>query len=115
MLTRAHRMTRGQDFVETIRRGRRAGTPTVVLHLLPGEPGAVTVPRVGFVVNKAVGNAVTRNQVKRRLRHASRSRLGVLPDGARLVVRALPSAASSSSDTLCRDLDGALQRLQSLR
>ncbi len=75
----------------------------------------MTEPRVGFVVNKAVGNAVTRNQVKRRLRHASRSRLEMLPGGARLVVRALPPAATGSSETLGRDLDGALQRLQSRR
>jgi ribonuclease P protein component len=36
----------------------------------PGEPG---VPRVGLVVSKGTGNAVTRNRVKRRLRHGLRA------------------------------------------
>ena len=35
------------------------GTPSI----------ATTTARVGFVVSKAVGTAVTRNRVKRRLRH----------------------------------------------
>lgn len=36
----------------------------------PGGPG---VPRVGLVVSKSTGNAVTRNRIKRRLRHALRA------------------------------------------
>lgn len=35
----------------------------------PGRPGP---PRLGLVVSKRSGNAVTRNRVKRRLRHAVR-------------------------------------------
>jgi ribonuclease P protein component len=63
-------------------------------------------PRVGFVVSKAVGNAVVRNRVKRRLRHLLRERVAALPDGCLVVVRANPGAADS--DDLARDLDRAL-------
>jgi ribonuclease P protein component len=35
-----------------------------------GEPG---VSRVGLVVSKSTGNAVTRNRIKRRLRHSLRA------------------------------------------
>ena len=38
-------------------------------------------------------------------------RLGLLPAGSLLVVRALPPAAEADSATLGRDLDGALDRL----
>ena len=119
MLDRAHRLTSGRGFATAIRRGRRAGTPTVVLHLSapkglaqdpvqhPHQP-----PRVGLVVGRTVGNAVTRNQVKRRLRHLARERLSSLPGGAVLVLRALPPAATASSVALGRDLDEALGRLQ---
>jgi ribonuclease P protein component len=49
--------------------------------------------------------------VKRRLRHVVRDRLAELPNGARLVVRALPPAAAATSAELAGDLDSALSRL----
>ena len=120
MLARSNRLTSGRTFVATIRRGRRAGRSTVVVHLaVPADPASAPVtcgtgpegPRVGLVVGKAVGNAVTRNQVKRRLRHVARGRVDALPGGSVLVVRALPPAAVASSAELGRDFDAALDRL----
>lgn len=69
------------------------------------------MPRVGFVVSKSVGNAVVRHRVARRLRHLVRDRLGALPEGADLVVRALPPSASATSGELGNDLDASLRRL----
>jgi ribonuclease P protein component len=68
-------------------------------------------PRVGFVVGKAVGNAVHRNRVRRRLRHLARERLASLPGSAVLVVRALPAAADTTYGGLAEDFDAALRRL----
>lgn len=85
-----------------------------MVHLLPwgGPDGVRPEPaRVGFVVNKAVGNAVLRNRVHRRLRAVLAQRLPELPDGSLIVVRALPSSASASYDELVADVDGALKRL----
>lgn len=65
--------------------------------------------RAGFVVNKAVGGAVVRNRVKRRLRHLVAPRLSSLPDGALVVVRALPAAATASFAELDQDLDRCLR------
>jgi len=51
--------------------------------------------RVGFVVSRAVGGAVVRNRVKRRLRALSRPL--VMADATQryhVVVRALPAAAT---------------------
>lgn len=64
--------------------------------------------RAGFVVSKAVGNAVVRNKVRRRLRHLVRPLLGDLPEGSMLVVRALPPAAGASFAILGADLQAAL-------
>ena len=111
MLARAQRLTSGRGFADTIRRGRRAGTSTVVLHLSTDSKAEGAPPRVGLVVGKAVGNAVARNQVKRRLRHVARERLTSVPDGTVLVVRALPPAAAGSSAVLAKDFEAALRRL----
>jgi ribonuclease P protein component len=62
------------------------------------------------VVSRAVGGAVVRNKVKRRLRNLVRARIDGLPVGAMLVVRALPAAAERSYTDLGADLDGALAR-----
>jgi ribonuclease P protein component len=111
MLDRSHRLTSGRTFATTIRRGRRAGRSTVVLHLAAPSSADTAEPRIGLVVGRTVGNAVTRNQVKRRLRHISRERIESLPDGSVLVVRALPDAAGATSSALGHDFDEALARL----
>ncbi len=63
------------------------------------------------MVSKAVGNAVIRNRVKRRLRHLCREQLSELPGSGALVVRALPAAATASSAELRADLVRCLQRV----
>ncbi|MER5947462.1 ribonuclease P protein component [Streptomyces sp. cg28] len=117
MLPTEHRLRRREEFATAVRRGRRAGRPLLVVHLRSGStdphvPGESVPPsRAGFVVSKAVGGAVVRNTVKRRLRHLMRDRVAQLPPGSLVVVRALPGAGDASHAQLARDLDAALQRL----
>ncbi len=54
--------------------------------------------QVGFVVGKNVGNAVTRNRVRRRLRHLAAAELPRTTDPVRVVVRALPRAATAPDE-----------------
>ncbi|SCG79278.1 ribonuclease P protein component [Micromonospora echinaurantiaca] len=133
MLAAAQRLRRSTDFAAAVRGGRRAGRGAVVVHLtLPtgAEPEARTSPkpardvgaeqtsaptRAGFVVSKAVGPAVVRNRVRRRLRHLVRERLADLPPGSTLVVRALPAAADASYPRLGADLDAAIAAARSPR
>jgi ribonuclease P protein component len=76
----------------------------------PSSDLVAAAPRVGFVVSRAIGGAVGRNAVRRRLRHLMRDRLDILPDGSTVVVRALPSAATASAAELGAGLDAALAR-----
>jgi ribonuclease P protein component len=104
-------MHRRGDFETAVRQGRRGAARRLVVHLA-GRPGPDVPPRpaaVGFVVSRAVGGAIERNRVKRRLRALMAAHLAELPDGALVVVRALPAAAGSRSAELGGDLSDALR------
>lgn len=105
-----YRMRRREQFTTAVRRGRRAGRATLVIHLFRGGT-AGEPPRIGFVVSRAVGNSVVRNRVQRRLRHLMRDRLDRLPYGSLVVVRAQRKAAEAGFDDLGTDADRALSRL----
>jgi ribonuclease P protein component len=141
VLAATQRLRRSSDFAAAVRAGRRAGRGAVVVHLDLGQDAApaarpetapiepalsgpawiagaepASVPaRVGFVVSKAVGGAVARNAVRRRLRHLVRERSATLPSGAALVVRALPGAAELPYARLGADLDAAIAAARSPR
>jgi ribonuclease P protein component len=105
-------MRRRADFV-AVARGSRAGRALVSGQLLVRPDSEAAPPLVGFIVSRAVGSAVVRNKVKRRLRHLVRGYLGSLPGGSLLVVRAAPRAAMACQADLAADLDlviGALLR-----
>ena len=113
MLPAGARLRRSADFAATLRASRAARADgMLVLHAaLPAEASLDdTPPRVGFVVPRAVGPAVTRNLVRRRLRHLVRDRLDRLPAGSRCVVRVLPPAAVAPYPALAAALDRALER-----
>ena len=108
MLARANRVTRPNDFRTAVRRGRRIGTSVVVLHVLE-RPGSEP-SRFGFIVTKAVGGAVTRNLVRRRLRAVSRDLLPSLPVGRDIVMRALPGSDQVPWATLHAEIARGLDR-----
>ncbi|NMR20430.1 ribonuclease P protein component [Cellulomonas fimi] len=106
MLPARHRMRRAADFERAVRRGARGGRGSLVVHVAD-DPVEGGTPLVGLVVSKAVGNAVVRNRVKRRLRAVVSHRIDQLPSGGRLVVRALPGSGEAGSAELARDFEGA--------
>jgi ribonuclease P protein component len=114
MLPASARMRRSSEFATATRCGSRAGRPLLSGHLLV-RPDSNEPARVGFVVSRAVGSAVVRNTVRRRLRHLVRGYLGSLPGGSLLIVRAAPRAATACQADLAADLGlviGALLRRQ---
>lgn len=118
MLPAGARLRRRADFVATVRstRGVR-GTGLLVVHAAVPEQTSPALsltsppaPRVGFVVSRAVGAAVVRNRVRRRLRHLVADQLDRIPPGSRVVVRALPGSALATYDQLGAALRSALDR-----
>ena len=74
---RSARLLRRADFERVYKQGRKHFSPSMtVFYLLrqanPGYEKSVQGPRIGFTVGRALGGAVQRNRMKRRLREAVR-------------------------------------------
>ncbi|TDL11832.1 ribonuclease P protein component [Mycolicibacterium obuense] len=112
MLPAQNRMTRSTEFGATVSRGTRAAQPDLVVYCLRSDQTEEAGPRVGLVVSKAVGNAVQRHQVSRRLRHVARTVLPELDVTDRVVIRALPGSRRAVSSRLEQQLRTALRRIR---
>lgn len=107
---RASRLRSSADFQRVRRAGRRRqGRYMTLIFSRADLPDGATVapPRVGFSVNKRVGDAVLRNRVKRRLREAVRRQLWNVAPGWDMILIARPEAAGAPY-TVLRDEVGAL-------
>ncbi|AKK07379.1 ribonuclease P protein component [Corynebacterium mustelae] len=131
MLPQQHKITNSEEFRQTIRKGKRAGGGTVVVHLKhekspkPSDAQTKTLtavssikdlttspPRFGLIVSKAVGNAVVRHAVSRKLRPIMLDLVSELAPGDRLIIRALPPAATATSKELTADVQKALGKIK---
>ncbi|MFE9788396.1 ribonuclease P protein component [Nocardia salmonicida] len=120
MLPEPYRLHHRAEFSRTVRRGQRIGRRDLVVHALrhgyddvADGDSLVRVggPRFGLIVSKAVGNAVVRHRVARRLRHMCAQVVDELPVGTDVVIRALPGAATADSAELLRQLRTGLRKL----
>ena len=72
--------------------GRRFRQPHLTMLY---TPGSTANSRFGITVSRRVGNAVTRNRVKRWIREVVRSRWTEVASGWELVIIARPAAAAA--------------------
>jgi ribonuclease P protein component len=122
VLPEPYRLHHHADFSRTVRRGHRIGRRDLVVHIFDRDRAAddatsepvlgVGGLRMGLIVSKTVGNAVTRHRVARRLRHSFHSLIDDVDLSVDVVVRALPSAASASSADLERQLRAGLAKIR---
>lgn len=106
-MRREQRLRRRRDFAAAYRVGRSQGNHLLVLRIVRRDPPDGP-PRFGFVTGKVVGNAVTRNRVKRRLRAIARDL--TLPDGLDVVIGTRKAAGQAASTALRRSLLSLLER-----
>jgi ribonuclease P protein component len=109
VLAKANRITSGADYRATVRRGRRSNGEHVVTYVrrVPDRADA----RFGFIVSKAVGGAVTRNRVRRRLKAACYELLPDVQPGVDVVVRALPASVHVTWTTLQGEISRAVDKV----
>ncbi|PZE64514.1 MULTISPECIES: ribonuclease P protein component [unclassified Curtobacterium] len=110
MLARANRIVRGDDYRTVVRRGRKSATAHAVVSVVRRLDDDRGPTRFGFIVAKTVGNAVTRNLVRRRLKAIAHGLLPSAPLGYDVVVRALPAAAQAGWPTLLEDITRSFAR-----
>ncbi len=104
-MQRRHRLTEGKRFAEIHRDGVSLANRFLVVRALPN---GLDHSRFGFVVSKRVGNAVTRNLVKRRLREVVRNRK--VKEGWDAVFIARRGAADAEFRQLQQATDNLLRR-----
>jgi len=101
---RRHRLRGGGAFAAVRERRASASAGPLRVQLAPNQRG---MARVGFVVPRAVGGAVVRNRVRRRLRALMATRLEAQA-GLDVVVGASAAAASEPWPALGSALDACL-------
>ncbi|MFR1758617.1 MAG: ribonuclease P protein component [Christensenellaceae bacterium] len=113
MLERKYRLQKNRQFRYVYARGRSQATR--LLSLVQVRSGPPAQLRVGFSVSKKVGNAVTRNRVKRRMREAMRAELPLVRGGYQMIFVARPAAAEADYRALARDTQALLRRAKLYR
>jgi len=69
---KSHRLLRHSDFERVYKQGRRHFAAHMTVFYLRRSDSELNGPRVGFTVSKALGGAVQRNRIRRRLREGVR-------------------------------------------
>ncbi|WP_284754777.1 ribonuclease P protein component [Curtobacterium sp. ME-Dv--P-122a] len=110
MLASANRIVRGDDYRNVVRRGRKSATAHVVVSVVRQPADGNGPTRFGFIVAKTVGNAVTRNLIRRRLKAIAHDLLAETPQGFDVVVRVLPAASQAGWPTLLEDVTRSFAR-----
>ena len=108
-MQRQYRLGKRGTFQYVYRKGRSVACRDLVMLCAKGRG-----VRVGFSVSKKVGNAVTRNRVKRRLRECFRPQLGDMKNGLYVII-ARPSAAEATFQSLQRDVRYLLKKHSALQ
>jgi ribonuclease P protein component len=102
------RLTDSSEFERIYKQGTAYRGRLFSVHAFPNEVG---VPRLGLSVSKKVGNAVTRNFLRRRMREIFAS-IAEEGDGhVDLVISARPAAKDATFDALRAELNLALRKL----
>ncbi len=101
------RLLKHADFQHVYEQGRRQFSANMTFFYLPRTDGAAQAPRIGFTVSRALGGAVTRNRIRRRVREAVRRNFATLTPAVDVVINPKKSAMRADFAALEREVAAA--------
>ena len=105
---REARLVRRGDFDLVYRAGKRLSSPHFSAFVRSNE---MPRSRFGFSIKKALGGAVVRNRIRRRLREVVRRRRQEIPAGWDIVIHPKGSVATADFAVLAEELVRLLKKL----
>ena len=111
-MKRCYSLKRNKEFRYTYRRGRSAGSRSLVLIYAKARPDDGV--KIGFSVSRKLGGAVVRNRIKRRLREAVTPLIPEIRKGFKLIFIARGAAAEEPFINLCSDMRYVLKKAKML-
>lgn len=110
-MQKQYRLKKRAAFAYVYRKGEKASARDLLLLSAKSKEGL----KIGLSVSKKVGNAVTRNRVKRLLREAIRPLTDRIDDGFMYVIVAYPSIAEKDFFSVSKSVEQAFSRAGKLK
>jgi len=108
---RQYRITRAADFKRVRQSGKLYAHSLLSIIVAPGESETT---RFGIIVGKSVGNAVIRNQVKRRIRAIADQYIQQINQGVDILLIAKSSASTAGFQELFQAISYSLENARLL-
>lgn len=105
------RLKKRAAFAYVYRKGEKASARDLLLLSAKSKEGL----KIGLSVSKKVGNAVTRNRVKRLIREALKPLTDKIDDGFMYVIVAYPSIAEKDFFSVSKSVEQAFSRAGKLK
>jgi ribonuclease P protein component len=105
---RAARLLKHSDFERVYKQGRRHFSPHMTVFYLAQHEGNM---RVGFTVGRALGGAVERNRIKRRLREAVRLRRPMVQQPVDIVINPKKSVLTLEFEVVLQEVSRAFDMI----
>jgi ribonuclease P protein component len=109
---KSHRLLRHSDFERVYKQGRRHFSAHMTAFYLRRPDDELKGARVGFTVSKALGGAVQRNRIRRRLREAVRLNGFPYDMSVDVVINPKRSALSAEFSDLQNEVTKAFQVIE---
>jgi len=108
--SRSSRLLRHSDFERVYKLGKRQFFAHLTFFYVRRETGEAS--RVGFTVSKALGNAVQRNRMKRRLREAVRAGWNAAPETVDMVINPKRALLSAEFTVIRAEVERGFQQIR---